>query len=481
MNHPQAYRKLAGEKEMSQQRDQWSSRLGFILAAAGSAIGLGNLWKFPYITWSNQGGAFVLVYLFCIMGVGLPIMMAEILIGRRTQKSPVGALKKAFGPAWGWVGALGVFTGFVILSYYVVVAGWTLRYFVACTRWSLFGFDADAASAASFDTFVGDGLLQTLLVFLFIGATMWVIYRGVGEGIEKVARVLMPTLFAILLLLLASALSMKGAGDAFAFIFTPDFSRFEARGTLEALGHAFFTLSLGMGTMITYGSYLRRNESVVTSATTVVVLDTLIALVATVIMFSVIFAVPGMVEQIGKSTVGMLFITLPQLFYTVVPFGNLLAPLFYVLVAFAALTSTISLLEVAVSYFIDQRNMSRNRATTLCGTVVFAVGLLCGLSFGGWGAVSEFSFIYRGTEAAKNGLFQHLDHIAANWLLPTGGFFITMGAGWLMSRRDTESELVDRLTPRWFSYPLWRIFIRYIAPLAVATIIAAVISGKDFS
>ncbi|MDH3745068.1 MAG: sodium-dependent transporter, partial [Acidobacteriota bacterium] len=319
------------------------------------------------------------------------------------------------------------------------------------------------------------------LTAVFIAATMWVVSRGVGEGIEKVARILMPALFGILILLLVSALSMKGSKEALSFILNPDFGRLEPRGILEALGHSFFTLSLGMGAMITYGSYLRKRDSVVRSATIVVLLDTVIAIAATVIMFSVIFTVPEMKEQISKSTAGMLFITLPQLFYTAVPLGRLLAPLFYVLVGFAALTSTISLLEVVVSYFIDERKMSRGRATTLCGSVIFAISVLCGLSLGAWEKISNFSLIYAGSPTAKVGLFSHLDHIASNWLLPVGGFFITFGAGWLMTRQATEGELVDETTPQWFHYGAWRLFIRYIAPLAVAAIIIAVITGKDFS
>ena len=466
---------------MPTQRGQWSSRLGFILAAAGSAVGLGNLWKFPFITWDNQGGAFVYVYLVCIIAVGLPIMMAEILIGRSTQKSPVGAMREAFGPAWSWVGGLGVATGFIILSYYLVIAGWTLRYFATCLRWSVSGFDPQMASGDAFGVFAANGPIQLVLTAVFIAATMWVVSRGVGEGIEKVARILMPALFGILILLLVSALSMKGSKEALSFILNPDFGRLEPRGILEALGHSFFTLSLGMGAMITYGSYLRKRDSVVRSATIVVLLDTVIAIAATVIMFSVIFTVPEMKEQISKSTAGMLFITLPQLFYTAVPLGRLLAPLFYVLVGFAALTSTISLLEVVVSYFIDERKMSRGRATTLCGSVIFAISVLCGLSLGAWEKISNFSLIYAGSPTAKVGLFSHLDHIASNWLLPVGGFFITFGAGWLMTRQATEGELVDETTPQWFHYGAWRLFIRYIAPLAVAAIIIAVITGKDFS
>lgn len=461
---------------MEQDRGHWTSRLGFVLAAAGSAIGLGNLWKFPYITWDNEGGAFVLVYLLCIAAVGLPIMMAEMLIGRRTQKSPVGALKEAFGRSWGWVGALGVFTGWVILGYYTVIAGWSLRYVSVCFDWSLGGFDPARSTGEAFGVFVSRGGFQVALSAAFMLLTVAVVYRGISGGIEKVAKILMPVLFGILLLLLVSALTMDGAGQALTFIFAPDFSRLHADSVLEALGHSFFTLSLGMGAMITYGSYLSRHESIVGSALIVVVLDTLIAAAATVIMFSVIFSVPGMSDTIGGSTVGMLFISLPHLFYETVPFGVVLAPLFYLLVAFAALTSTISLLEVIVAYFIDQRRWSRARAAIVCGLGTLALSMVCALSLGAIPALSTFEVF-----GTKQGALANLDHLASNWLLPVGGFFITFGTGWLMTRRQTEEELMDGTAPRWFRYGLWRFFIRWVSPAAVGAIIVAVMLGKDFS
>lgn len=462
---------------MSQAREHWGSRLGFILAASGSAIGLGNLWKFPFITWDNNGGAFVLVYLACVAAVGLPIMMAEILIGRMTQKSPVGAMKTAVGPAWGVVGAWGVVAGCVILSYYTVVSGWTLRYFMRCLGWSLSGFPADSDLGGVFAVFIGNGVSQALLSALFMGATMSVIYLGIHRGIERVARVLMPALFLILLLPLASALCMEGSRQAIHYIFAPRFSALDWGGVLEAMGHSFFTLSLGMGAMITYGSYLSRTDCVVRSSVAVVVLDTLIAISASVIMFSVIFSVPGMSEKVGRSTVGMLFITLPKLFYSVVPAGAFLAPLFYILLALAALTSTISLLEVVVSYFIDERGMSRRGATTLCGLFVFSLSLLCGLSLGAWAPLSTFQIF-----SGKAGLFSSLDHLAANWQLPIGGFLITVACGWYMSRQATAAEFARGSAPRWFRYGLWRVFIRYVAPVAVAAIIVTVIFfGFDFS
>ena len=462
---------------MSQQRDNWSSTFGFILAATGSAIGLGNLWKFPYITWENQGGAFVLVYLACIVAVGLPIMMAEILIGRKTQKSVVGAMKQAFGPAWGIVGAWGVLAGFIILSYYAVVAGWSLYYFTKSVGWTLSGFPTGTELGAAFGTFAAAGGLQILLSALFMGATVFVVLSGVKAGIERTARLLLPILFGILLLLLVSALTMEGSGRALSFIFAPNFGTFDRAGLLEALGHSFFTLSLGMGAMITYGSYVARDQSIVKSAGVIVFLDTLIALIATIIMFSVIFSVAGMDEQVGASPVGMLFISLPELFYTAVPFGTILAPLFYVLVAFAALTSTISLLEVVTSYMIDERGMERRKATLVTGGSIFAVTILCALSFGGVAGLSNF-VIFEG----KPGVFATLDHLAANWFLPIGGFLITIAAGWFMTREESEAELALGGVPSWYSYGAWRFFIRYVAPLAVGAILVAVIFfGVDFS
>jgi len=458
-------------------RGQWTSNLGFILAATGSAIGLGNLWKFPFITWDNDGGAFVLVYLLCIVGVGLPIMMAEILIGRRTQKSAVGAMKEIFGKYWGVVGGWGVLGGFVILSFYSVIAGWSLYYFGEAVVWSISGFPQGLQLGDEFTSFAARGGLQVTLAGLFMLATMGIVLSGVKGGIERTAKLLLPILFVILLLLLGSALTMEGSGEALAFIFNPDFSQLGADSVLEALGHAFFTLSLGMGAMITYGSYVGKTQSIVKASGVIVLLDTVIALVATIIMFSVIFTVPGMEEQVGGSTVGMLFISLPELFYTAVPGGRVLAPLFYLLVAFAALTSTISLLEVVAAYVIDERGVERKKATLMTGGAIFFVTILAALSFGGWEALTSFE-IFDG----KTGVFQTLDHFASNWILPVGGFLITIATGWFMTREDSEAELAMGGVPAWYNYGAWRFFIRYVAPVAVGAILVAVIFfGVDFS
>ena len=463
-------------------RGHWSSRVGFVLAAAGSAIGLGNLWKFPYITWDNSGGAFVLIYLACIAAVGLPIMVCELMIGRMTQKSPVEALREAAGPAWAWIGGAGVMTGFIILGYYIVIAGWTLRYVWQCLVWTINGFDPVQAGGDKFaGEFLTNGPLQILLTISFMALTMAVVSRGIGGGIEKAARILMPILLAILALLVVSALTMEGAGEALGFLFTPNFAEVESIAVLEALGHSFFTLSLGMGAMITYGSYLTRNDSVVRSASTVAILDTVIALVACVIMFSVIFSVPEIKEGLSgsKSPVGMLFVTLPTLFYQQVPFGNVLAPLFYLLVAFAALTSTISMLEVVVAYFIDNKGMNRIKATVVGGSGALLISLACAVSLGAMNLPSQVTLPL--LAPGKSGVLGVLDHVASNWLLPVGGFFITLAAGWAISRKVSEAELIDENTPGWFKYGVWSFFVRFICPIAVGAIIVAVIVGKDFS
>ena len=403
----------------------------------------------------------------CIAAVGLPIMMAELLIGRSTQKSAVGALKEAVGPAWGLVGLWGVMCGFTLLSYYTVIAGWSLFYFAKTVTWSLSGFPAGLATGDLFGEQAGNGSLQLMLSFGFSIATVGVVYFGVQKGIERIARLFLPVLFVILVLMLISALGMSGSREALGFIFRPNFAELEPTSLLEALGHSFFTLSLGMGAMIFFAVMASRVR-------------------ATVIMFSVIFSVAGMADDVSDTgTVGMLFISLPALFYSEVPFGRILGPLFYVLVALAALTSTMSLLEVVASYIIDEHGVGRRKATLMCGGVVFVFTVLAAVSFGAvpfitnlevGGALGDLLF------GGKVGWFSMADHFVSNWMLPTGGLAVTLAAGWFMTRQATESELMDGTEPGWFRYGVWRFFIRFVAPVAVAAIIVAVIFfGVDFS
>ncbi|MBU2500848.1 sodium-dependent transporter [bacterium] len=457
---------------MAQPRGQWSGRLGFILAAAGSAVGLGNLWKFPYITYENQGGAFVLVYIAAIALVGLPIMFAEIILGRRSQLSPVGAFRKLAagrpgGSGWCAVGYLGVAAGFIILSYYSVVAGWTLRY----TWMALSGeLGRLAAEPGALDTFFGgyvaDGGAQLLGNGLFMATTVAAVFFGVKSGIERVATFLMPILMVILLSLAVYAATTPGFGAAISFLFRPNFGELTSHGLLEAVGHAFFTLSLGMGAIVTYGSYMGKETSIPVSGLAIAALDTIIAILACIVMFSIIFTFD---LDVTKSA-GILFTTLPAVFFQLSG-GGLLAASFYILVAFAALTSTISLLEVVSSFSIDELGWSRHRATLTMGAAIFLFGILNALSLGANDALTSLN-VFGDTHL---GVFNNLDYLASNWLLPVGGLLIAIFTGWILSPRDTLAEMETGHPGSRSWFPGWLALIRFVSPLAVGAIIFSII------
>jgi len=451
--------------------------LGFILAAAGSAVGLGNIWKFPYITYENHGGSFVLIYLLSVLLVGFPIMMAEIVIGRSAQKSPVGAFLKLGNPAWSLVGWLGIGTGFVILSYYSVVAGWTVQYFSKCLIWSIRGFTPhDAATLGSnFNNFLTNGPAQILFHGFFMTLTVLVVVFGIKKGIERITKILMPILFLILLILLINSFWVPGFKKAVAFMFTP--TKIRPDGILEAVGHSFFTLSLGMGAIITYGSYMTKRESIPKAAGMVCIMDTLIAVTACIIMYSIIFTIPEAqrASEYSKSIV-IMFTTLPKMFYNL-PGGNILAPLFYLLVALAALTSTISLLEVVVSYFIDQLNWPRTKATILMGFAIFSFGILSALSLGSVKQLSNWNPL----GGKSQGVFDTFDYLASNWFLPVGGIFIAIFVGWVLKKVFTKKELEEG-HGRFPFHTVWKFLLRFIDPIAVGWIIYAVIFlGKTFN
>ena len=463
---------------MAESRGQWSGRLGFILAATGSAIGLGNLWKFPYITHENNGGAFVLVYIACVALVGIPIMMAEVLVGRRTQLSPVGAFKKLArdkpgGSSWSLVGFLGVLAGFTILSYYSVVAGWTIHYtwLALSGKLGTLAADPDTLSAYFGGEFLASGGNQTFYHVLFMGLTVGSVYFGVKGGIERVARVLMPALFAILLVLVIYSATTSGFGQALTFLFRPDFSTLTMGAVLEALGHAFFTLSLGMGAMLTYGSYMGGNISIPRAALQISIFDTLIALMACVIMFSIINT-SGI--EVAKSAT-ILFTTIPTVLVKL-PGAGLINALFYILIGFAALTSTISLLEVVTSYAIDQLGWARHRATLTMGAVITIFGVLNALSLGSNPTLSGINLIGRNSTA---GVFGTMDYLASNWFLPVGGFLIAIFVGWLLAPGTTRDELEKGHGPM-PGFKSWLFLIRFMAPLAVGAIIVSVILGKEY-
>lgn len=469
---------------MTMQRDTWDSKIGFIMAASGSAVGLGNLWKFPYITWENNGGAFVLVYLAAVLILGLPIMMGEIFIGRTAQLSGAPAYKTLGGKGWSKFGYLGAMAGGVILAYYMVIAGWSLYSFWQCLGWSFSGYVAPGND--DFGNFLSNGRLQVGLTAGFTLLNAAIVLRGVGRGIEKATKIMMPILVAIMLYLVGTSLTMPGRNEAISMIFSADFGSMPAVGYLEAVGQAFFSLSLGLGVMVAYGSYMKKKDSITHSAIWVVSLDTLFALLACVAMFTIILSVPDLKDQVSAGevgTVGMLFITLPQLFYTQMPGGVVLAPLFFILVAFAALSSTLSLGEVVAAIMIDRRGWPRKKAVFVTGGVVFIGSILAALSLGASNTLSSVNFtnvpVLDTIFGNKSGVLGLLDHLAANWLLPLGGLGTTIFMGWFLKNDFILKELGIKQSNVVFNLWIW--CLRGIAPVCIIALIVAVVAGKDFS
>ncbi|MDP6848545.1 MAG: sodium-dependent transporter [Kiritimatiellia bacterium] len=492
-------------------RENWSGSLGFILAAAGSAVGLGNIWKFPYITGENGGGAFVFIYLICIAVIGLPVMLCEITLGRHTRKDPVGAFR-TLNPghsvvaqimglgmtlcglitvfmhslAWGglmivmggmiflfgWtlVGVMGVLAGFLILSFYSVVAGWTIGYIVKSAIGALsFGAvepaQAVALAGEQFDNFTENALLSIACHAAFMAMCVGIVYKGIRSGIERASKILMPLLFLLLVILMIRGLTLKGATEGVRFFLSPDFSKITTETVLLALGHAFFSLSLGMGAIITYGSYVQKEENLFLSSLSIVALDTTVALLAGLAMFPAVFAL-GFDPAAGP---GLVFNVLPAVFSRMA-FGPLWAFLFFLLLMVAALTSGISLLEVVTAFFIDELGWSRKQASVVFGTVIFFLGCAC---------------------AVSGPVFNALDHISSNWLLPLGGLFIAIFVGWIWGTKKAIEEI--RHGSRNFADvhlwsllsglkddpshnsdvhvltlgSVWGIFIRFISPIAV--------------
>ncbi|MED5466827.1 MAG: sodium-dependent transporter [Pseudomonadota bacterium] len=444
------------------QRGLWSSRLAFILAATGSAVGLGNIWKFPYVPGENGGGAFVLVYLLCIAIIGIPIMMAEVMIGRRGGHSPVNSIKAiaqrdGLNPAWKLVGAVGILAGFLILSFYSVIGGWAISYVGTTASGQLSGQTADAVGA------IFSGLLSnpgTLLLWhtVFMALVMLVVAKGVRSGLERAVSILMPALFVLLLIVVGYAMTTGHFGQAAAFLFQPDFSKLTTSGVLVALGHAFFTLSLGMAVMMAYGSYLPKKISIAKTSITVSVIDTGVALLAGLAIFPIVFA-NGLEPGAGP---GLIFQTLPLAFGQM-PMGSLFGTLFFVLLIFAAWTSGISLLEPIVEWLEEQKGMNRTVSTLAAGVVCWALGIASILSLNLWADFAPLGFI---PMLEGKTIFDLLDFFTANILLPLGGLLVALMAGWVMSKPAMEKELA--LSPGTFN--LWFVTVRFITPIAVGVV-----------
>jgi NSS family neurotransmitter:Na+ symporter len=439
---------------------QWSSRLAFVLAATGSAVGLGNIWKFPYIAGENGGGAFVLVYLFCIAVIGIPIMMAEVMIGRRGRQSPINTMRslaqeEGAARAWVLLGWAGVLAGFLILSYYSVIAGWALAYVFRTGSGLFTGLTADGVQSI-FTTMVGDP--ERLLAWhtIFMTMTMVVVARGVRGGIEKAVKILMPGLLVLLIVLVGYAWNSGAFEQGVEFLFKPDFSRLSANGILIAMGHAFFTLSLGMGAIMVYGSYLPASASIAKVSIAVSVMDTLVAILAGLAIFPIVFA-NGLEPGAGP---GLIFQTLPIAFGHM-EYGAFFGMLFFVLLVFAAWSSAISLIEPAVAWLVENKGLNRVQASVVAGFVTWLFGLMTVFSFNLW---SEFKPLSAFDAFRDSTVFDLLDYLTANIMLPLGGLLIAIFAAWKISRASSVEEL--GMGQRFF-YPLWRFLVRYITPIAV--------------
>lgn len=405
-----------------EERGKWSSKFGFILAAAGSAIGLGNIWRFPYVTGSNGGGAFVFIYLLCILIVAFPVMLSELAIGRTTEKNPVGAfLKLSPKSPWVIIGIIGVITGFGILSYYSVVAGWTIAYIVKAASGSLL---ATGDASKVFTEFAANGTAQISYLIVFMILTVVVVAGGVKNGIEKAAKILLPVLFVLMSLIIIYELTLPHAMEGIKFYLFPDFSKVTPKTIITAMGQAFFSLSLGMGAMLTYGSYLSKGDNLLTSAISVTFFDTAIAIMAGFMIFP---ALGGAPENSGPS---LIFVVLVDVFKHI-PFGEFVAILFFLLLAIAALTSTVSLLEVVTAYFVDEKKVDRKKAVVIVGVITTLIGIPSALSLGS----SQF--------LTKIGFLDKMDYIFGNISLTLGGFLICVFITWKWTFKKFSNAIAD--------------------------------------
>ena len=445
-------------------RGKWTSSIGFILAAAGSAIGIGNIWRFPYMTGKYGGAVFLFVYLAAVVLLGMPVMIAEIAMGRATGKNPVGAFRELRpGSQWKLVGYLGVVAGLMILSYYSLISGWTLGYFFKTLAGQLRGATTEATPAV-FAAFSADVGLQLLLLGAFIFLTAWIVSRGVSGGIEKACKVLMPVLVVIMLVLLGRALTLPGAGRGLEFYLKPDFSKLTPQMVIDAMGQAFFSLSLGMGAMITYGSYLKKDESIPRSTAWVAGLDTVTAVMAGFIIFPALAAY-GMSPAGGHPLV---FHILPVIFDRM-PLGTAFGLLFFLLLGVAALASTISLLEVVAAYCIDELKWSRRKAVWLAGGLSFLLGIPSVLSFAGVP-------FFRRLPLLHVSFFEMMDFVWGTLALSVGALFISVFAGFVWRRSAALREIGWQEKGARLG-AAWSFSVRYLCPPLIVATLALVFFG----
>ena len=430
----------------------WSSRLVFVLAVTGSAVGLGNIWKFPYIAGQNGGGAFVLVYLVCVAVIGLPVMISEIMIGRRGRRNPVATMallgeEEGSTRQWRWLGALGIASGALVLSYYSVIAGWTLVYIPKSLTGQFSGQDA-AGITAIFDRFTGDWRALLAAHTVFMAMTVFVVARGIQRGLEQAVRILVPGLVVLMLVLLGYAVFSGGFAAGVAFMFKPDFAALTWEGVLQAIGQAFFTLSLGMGAVMAYGAYLPQETSIIRVSAAVVVADTAIAMLAGLVVFPLVFA-NGLDPADGP---GLVFLTLPLAFGQMAG-GVLFATVFFVLLGLAAWTSGLGIVEAGVAWCMERTGCKRIKASVFVGGMIWLLGIGTVLSFN---VLADLEFL-------KGNIYRNVDYLSSNIMLPLGGLLITVFAAWVMCRNSTAEEL-GGAGPY---YRAWRFLARYVAPAAI--------------
>lgn len=441
-------------------RANFSSKIGVILASAGSAVGLGNIWRFPYETGNNGGAAFILVYLACVLILGLPIMISEFLIGRHSRANTAGAYQVlAPGTQWKWLGRMGVLAGFLILSYYSVVAGWTLEYILEAVTNSFTGKTANDF-IASFAEFSGNPWRPIVWLIIFLLMTHFVIVKGVEKGIERSSKIMMPTLLVIIIVLVICSLLLPGAEKGIEFLLKPDFTKVDSQVFLSAMGQAFFSLSLGMGCLSTYASYFGKKTNLTKTAFSVGIIDTMIALLAGFIIFPAAFSV-GIQPDEGPS---LIFVTLPNVFQQAlggVPvLAYIFSVMFYVLLAVAALTSTISMHEVVTAYLHEEFKISRGKAARIVTGSCILLGILSSLSLG----------ITKGFTIFGLGTFDLLDYVTAKIMLPLGGFFVSIFVGWYLDKKIVWEEVSNSGTLKVPLYKLFIFILKYLAPVAIAAI-----------
>jgi neurotransmitter:Na+ symporter, NSS family len=442
-------------------RESWKSRIGFIFAAIGSAVGLGSIWRFPYVVGENGGGAFLITYIFCLLLIGFPVLIGEILIGRTTQTSPSGAFRiLGRNKLWSYGGKMTIITGFIISSFYSVIAGWSLGYLVEAVRGNVSGFTTPALALEYFDRLSSSSVWCVGFHFIFMLLSLSILITGVRKGIEACSKIMMPILIIVLIFLVIKGLFMPGAMAGVKFLFTPDFNSLTAKGMLIALGQAFFTMSLGQGTMVTYGSYLSRSEDIPKSCFPVLLLNTFISILMGVAVFTIVFSV-GATPSVGAP---LIFETLPIVF-SQLPWGYALSILFFLLVTLAALTSEISALEPVISYFIDEKGWGRKKSSIISVAAAFILGIPSALAFG----------VIKNVKVWGCNFFDIISSLSLNILVPVGGLVAVMLVAWRWGVNEAFDNLKVGDRPYFHSKPLlslyFRITLKYISPILIVVIL----------